>query len=155
MTNINKTNNQKSKVSMIFRLTALLINVVYILFSYMLYKDPLNIVKNTWVVYTLIVYAVFLGVRVIYAFKKDDITCLKIDITDFIFLAFAIIYFLNDYIYDVAVGAIVLKLGDILAYYSKKADQKRSAELKKELLKMEKRRNMRKNRRARTIYKDI
>ena len=147
----NNTNSQKSNVSMIFRLTAVLINIVYILFSYMLYKDPLNIVKNTWVVYTLIVYAVFLGIRVIYAFVKDDITCLKLDVTDFIFLAFAIIYFLNDYIYDVAAGAIVLKLGEILAYFSKKADQKRSAELKAKLLKMEKRRNMRKNRRTKTI----
>ena len=147
----NKTNNQKSNLSMIFRLTAVLINVGYILFSYILYKDPLNIVKNTWVVYTLIVYAVFLGIRVIYSFVKDDITCLKIDVTDFIFLAFAIIYFLNDYIYDVAAGAIVLKLGDILAYFSKKASQKRSAELKEKLLKMEKRRNMRNNRRARNI----
>lgn len=147
----NKTNNQNNTVSKIFRLTAVLINIVYILFSYILYKDPLNIVKNTWVVYTLIVYAVFLGIRVIYSFVKDDITCLKIDVTDFIFLAFAIIYFLNDYIYDVAAGAIVLKLGDILAYFSKKADQKRSAELKEKLLKMEKRRNMRRNRRARNI----
>lgn len=147
----NNTNSQKSNVSMIFRLTAVLINIVYILFSYMLYKDPLNIVKNTWVVYTLIVYAVFLGIRVIYAFVKDDITCLKLDVTDFIFLAFAIIYFLNDYIYDVAAGAMVLKLGDILAYFSKKADQKRSAELKEKLLKMERRRNMRKNRRTKTI----
>lgn len=151
MTNTNKTNNQKSNVSMIFRLTAVLINVVYILFSYMLYKDPLNIVKNTWVVYTLIVYAVFLGVRVIYAYKKDDITCLKIDITDFIFMFFAIIYLRNDYSFTVAIGAIVLKFGDIMAYFSKKADQKRSAELKEKLLEMEKRRNMRKNRRTKTI----
>lgn len=151
MTNTNKTNNPKSKVSMIFRLTAVLINIVYILFSYMLYKDPLNIVKNTWVVYTLNVYCVFLGIRVIYSFVKDDINCLKLDVTDFVFLAFAIIYFLNDYIFDVGIGGVVLKTIEILAYFSKKAAQKRSAELKEKLREFEKQRNMRKNHRAKNI----
>ena len=118
MTNTNKTNNQKSNVPMIFRGVAVLINVVYILFSYMLYKDPLNIVKNTWVFYTLIVYVVFLGIRVVYAFAKADITYLKINVTDFIFLAFAIISSLNYTIFFmVPVVAFDIKYIEIFVYY--------------------------------------
>ncbi len=118
MTNTNKTNNQKSNVLMILRLTAVLINVVYIIFSYMLYKDPLNIVKNTLVFYTLIVYVVFLGIRVVYAFAKADITYLKINVTDFIFLAFALISSKNYTIFFmVPVAAFDIKFIEIFVYY--------------------------------------